>query len=185
MSRTTTLSVLLALALFIGIIFSAAGYFSALNAQRELRNELDTTMRLLNLIPVPAADLEQRLADERQANDDARTTILPLNVDANAIITAIFDAADGAAVEVLPITTGRWREESLQGRVYRVLDLDFAISGKMDNIQSFITRLYDVDFTITAVNSYTLAPSNADGNLLQGTVQMKIYTQAAVTAGGS
>ncbi len=185
MPKTRTLGIFLVVLLVIGLAYFGMGYLSERNGQKALITQMDDTNKMLSLIAVPPADLQQRLTDAQNANLAAKQNLLPTDVDTTQVINSILEIADECNVNVLPLNTDSWTNVAVQGTNYRVLTISLSVDGSFTDLTAFVNRFYGNDFPSLIVDTVSIHPSvqsagGADGisGDYTGVIQLGIYTQA-------
>jgi Tfp pilus assembly protein PilO len=183
--RTRTLGIFLVVLLVIGLAYFGLGYRSERNGQKALITKMDDTNKMLSLIAVPPADLQQRLTDAQNANLAAKQNLLPTDVDTTQVIKSVLAVADESNVTVIPLNTDSWTNIAIEGTNYRVLTISLSVDGSFTDLASFINRFYGSDFPSLIVDTVSIHPSvqsaGGAGGIsgdYTGVIQLGIYTQA-------
>lgn len=128
------------LALLVVYYLMATDYLKQRREHKTLASQITETTQMLAQIPLPPADLEQRLS-EAQSSFEATQNSFPDRLNTTRIINAILRLADDVGVKAIPLITQPWTVESISDQNYSVFRLSVTANGTFTKLASFINQL--------------------------------------------
>ncbi len=179
MPKNRTLGTILAVLLVIAIVYLGTGYLRENRDRQALSAKMNDANKMLSLIPKPPADLQQRLADTKKANQEVRQNILPSDVDTTQVLKSIMSSGEMYHVKVIPLEAGRWNTRAIVGNNYRALTISFSLEGSNADLLSFINTLYGEKYNAIGIDSLTINNEKTPGasTVPKGKLDLVIYTR--------
>jgi Tfp pilus assembly protein PilO len=184
LSRTRLLVILLAVCFVIGFVYLGMDYISQQNQQKILQEELQSTRQAMSLLPPVSEDLAQRLADAEQANQTAKESSIPAQIETTKVIETIFQVGDACNLKLVPLSTTPWMSRSVTGRNYHVFVISLEIKGSLSDIIDFIGLIEDAQ--TASVDNLVLNPTAEDSSAgmtttVTATLDLALYTRVETT----
>ena len=171
LKRSRLLAGLLTICLVGAYLYLIPDYLKQNALQAVLASQISDTNRMLGLMPKPAADLEKRLADAKQANLNARQTVVPGKTNTTQIIDDVFQVADKVQLKITPLATNPWTEKKVEENTFRILRVELKAEGGYSGLLTFIQMLEDKNtFPSLAIERLAI---NRSGVLNENSTQEK------------
>jgi hypothetical protein len=141
LKQTRNLTLILVLLLVVAFTYLMTDYARQQKRQAALINQIENITRSLSILPTPATDLEQRLADTTAANTKALQTLSDNTLNSTAIIDSLLILADSCNLKLTPLTTGSWINKKVAESVYKVLPIDLQVRGTLSGLIDFVKMI--------------------------------------------
>jgi hypothetical protein len=164
----------LAVALLAAYYVLGTGYLKQRQEQGLLASEIGAARQAQALVPLPPADLDQRLK-ESVAGEEAARKAFPERLNTTRLLDAILLQAETDGVKAIPLVTQPWTTETLNGRDYSVFRLDLTVAGDFARVESFLAGLETGD-PGTLVVEYLRVVGPA-GEPVQAGVRVVVYAR--------
>jgi Tfp pilus assembly protein PilO len=171
MKSRKLLIIILIAALLVVYYLVGTGYLKQRNQKATLASQIAAETETLALVPLPPADLEQRLADAQDGLDAVNNTFV---VDTNytRIVNKILRLASEIGVKAIPLSTQPWTIETVLGQDYSVFRVDMAVTGNFTQLVNFLNRLENGDTGTLIIEYLTVdrVPGSAGGESSAGSI---------------
>jgi hypothetical protein len=157
-TRSKVLIVLLVLGLIMVYANLFISYVNQQKAQSALRDQIETSIKTLSLLPPPTGDAQKRLNAAQQTYDDSVSAVSGTDVDSIQVIETIIKTAVACNLKVNPTTTEQWTEKTYGLSTYRSLPLIVEIKGSHLAIIDYVKLLEDrSQFPFLAIEGLTIS----------------------------
>jgi hypothetical protein len=175
-SRTRVLTLLLAVCLIIAYAYTGYTYSQERQKQRTISEQINNVSGALALVPRPAPDLQQRLAEARKLSTRTGEAVFPGSINTTNYINHILSLADESQMKVTLLTTDPWEERKVDERTFRIFRISLQIEGAPESLTDFISQAEE-EMPSLVVDSLNVERSHdpADSELT-GTLELVIYT---------
>ncbi len=180
----TTLIIVLLMAYYL----LGTGYVEQRQEQVMLASRITNARQLLEQIPQPPEDLEQRLAaaktERREVNDS-----FPTKLNSTQVINHILKSAERYEITAIPLATKAWSDEVVGEHGYHVFRLNIAVKGNYYRLVSFVNGLergeYQTlvveDLTVTRITEVPQAEYvDGDTNNVTASLKLAVYTRSPI-----
>jgi hypothetical protein len=115
-------------------------YFKQRQQSKSLTAQINAAAQELALIPVPPADLDERLAAAQESLQVAKNSF---NTDTNDIniVNTVLHVAEETGVKAIPLGTAPWVKETVSDTEYSVFRIELEVTGTFSQLLSFLDRL--------------------------------------------
>jgi cell division protein FtsB len=170
--KTRRLLIIVLIAVLLAVYYLiGTDYLKQRNQKATFASQIAVETETLAQIPLPPADLEQRLADAQDGLDAVKNTFV---VDTNytRIVNKILRLASEIGVKAIPLSTQPWTIETVLGQDYSVFRVDMAVTGNFTQLVNFLNRLENDDTETLIIEYLTVdrVPGSAGGESSSGDI---------------
>jgi hypothetical protein len=141
LARSKLLLTILCLCLALVLVYLTMGYFSQKRSQNALKSQIDTATQTLVNMAEPEKNLDQFLQQAKDQNQAARDFVSGGNIDSTHTLDSVLKKADERHLKIDPLSTEQWSTNSVGSSIYRMLPMEFLISGTQSDFVIFVTDL--------------------------------------------
>ncbi len=181
----TTLIIVLLMAYYL----LGTGYVEQRQEQVMLASRIADARQLLEQIPKPPKNLEQRLAaaktERREVNDS-----FPTKLNSTQVINHILKSAERYKITAIPLATKAWSDEVVGEHGYHVFRLNIAVKGSYYRLVSFVSGLERGEYQTLVVEDLTVIriteqPQDGhvdeDTEIVTASLKLAVYTRSTIS----
>ena len=169
MKTRRLLIMILIAALLVVYYLIGTGYLNQRNQKEVLAGQIAEANAVLALIPLPAADLDEQLADAQDYLWEVKDAFT-IDTNDTRIVNRILRLAEETGVKAIPLSTQPWTLEKVLNQEYFVFRIDVAVTGNYTQMVSFLYRLENSE-PKTLILEYLTVEKVSGCFLLENTVE--------------
>jgi hypothetical protein len=184
LKQTRILIMGLSLVMVIAFVYLMTDYARQHQRQAALMEQIGITAQALSVLPTPAANLEQQLADITASNAKASAAIGDVSLNTTKIIDSLLSLAESCQLQVTPLSSSAWGKHTLENTVYKTLPIELQIQGSISGLIDYIDALDNTqkypNLIITEMNVNDVAEQRLPGDDNDKLVTAKIFLSIIV-----
>jgi Tfp pilus assembly protein PilO len=149
-----------------------------------LTSRIADARQTLAQLPVPAQNLEERLAAAEVRLSDAQRSF-PTRLNSTQVINDILKLANRHNITAIPLVTKPWSTEKVRQHDYQVFRLNLALAGSYSQLVTFVSELEEGDYETLIVEDLSVTRANEQSEKgtigITASLELAIYTQSPMS----
>lgn len=176
MVKRSLLITILIIVLLVVYYLLGMDYMKQRKEHEALASQIADVTQILEQMPEPPQDIEQRLAAAQASLADEQNAF-PSKVSSTKVINTILKLADECDVKAIPMVTQPWSTEDVEEHGYDVFWLNVAVEGSPSKLLTFVSKLENGEFKTLILENLSLTMVDEQSEVT-ASLELAIYTQS-------